>query len=180
MKAIRGLLIAVLIVGTTMTTLAQDEEPRPVTQGELAQLMVNVLGLSRFLPPTPTDAECVAILMVNGISPFEGWQNSEVVTRADLAKVVVEAMGRSSEVENPEDPASWIGFLESIDVPIMTVGQAADTVGPEGTMRSVEYGPSPGDLGYPAGQVPVTIEEVIIILERITRLPEEPEPVTPN
>ncbi len=103
---------------------------KQVTQGELAQVLVNVLGLSRFLPASPSPDQCFAILAANMVVPAEGWSAPKVVTKADLARVIVQAMKKQSEVNNPDDPKSWIDYLKSIGVPIDTVGEAVDNVGP--------------------------------------------------
>ena len=112
-------------------TFAQEESAAgEVTQLELAELLVDLLGLSKFLPGDPTAQEVFAALMTNGVVPEEGWNAAEVVTKATLARLVVQAMGRADEVENPDDPASWVAFLKENGIPIDTVGQAADNIEP--------------------------------------------------
>jgi hypothetical protein len=103
---------------------------KQVTQAELAQLLVNVLGLSRFLPATPSATEQFSVLMANNIVPADGWVAEKVVTKADLARVIVQAMKKQSEVKNPNDPKSWIDYLKTIGVPIDTIGEAVDNVDP--------------------------------------------------
>ncbi|MBU0677261.1 MAG: hypothetical protein KJ626_04020 [Verrucomicrobia bacterium] len=107
-----------------------ESAAQQVTQAELAQLLVNVLGLYRFLPASPTPQECFAVLLDNNISPEKGWKAEDVVTRADLARVIVQALQRTDEIENPDDPKEWIDLLKEMGVPIDSVGQAVDNVGP--------------------------------------------------
>ncbi len=101
-----------------------------VKQGELAHLLVQALGLSRFLPASPSDQQCYAILMDNGISPAKGWNSGEIVIKADLARVIVQAMKKQSEIKNPNDAKEWIDYLKSIGVPLETVGETVDYVEP--------------------------------------------------
>ncbi|NCC50095.1 MAG: hypothetical protein EOM20_02655 [Spartobacteria bacterium] len=172
-----------------------------VTQAELAQVLVEVLGLARFLPASPTAYETFAILLENGVSPGEGWKGEEVVTRADLARVIVEALGRQNEVENPDDPRSWINFLSSIGVPIGTVGEAVDNLEalPEAIAPNVFQGSTRVDplvrrtvFGEPDEQQfgtdasfddayrPVTLAEIQEVIVVVPTRPRPRPPVTDN
>ena len=71
------LLVAMLCVAFVVpSVIAAEKKAAPktveVTQAELAQLLVQVLGLARFLPASPSDQQCFAMLMNNGISPADG------------------------------------------------------------------------------------------------------------
>lgn len=101
-----------------------------VTQCEFARLLVNVLGLARFLPANPSCQQLFAILMDNGISPADGWVADKVVNKADLARVIVLAMKKQDEVTNQNDPRAWIDYLRSIGVPIDTIGESMEFVEP--------------------------------------------------
>lgn len=101
-----------------------------VKQGELAQLLVQVLGLSRFLPPKPSYQQCFAALLHNSISPLLGWDETKIVTKADLARVIVQAMKKQSEIKNPDNPQEWIDYLKSIGVPLDAVGETLSYVEP--------------------------------------------------
>ena len=118
------------------TTVAekQKKEAAPksseVTQAELAQLLVQVLGLSRFLPAAPGDQQCFAILLNNGISPAGGWNPDKPVLKADLARVIVQAMKKQGDIKNPDDPKEWIDYLKAQGVPLDAVGETASYVDP--------------------------------------------------
>lgn len=101
-----------------------------VTHCELAQLVVQVLGLSRFLPAAPTCQQCFAILLDNAVSPFEGWIAEKVVTKADLARVIVQSLKKQADIQNPDDPKEWIDYLKSLGVPIDSVGEAVSYLEP--------------------------------------------------
>ena len=175
---------------------------RGVTQAELARMLVNVLGLARFLPPSPSDIECIEILVDNNIAPWKGWKPDELVRLDDLAKIVVQAMKRQAEVENPEDPQSYIDFLRSIGVSIGTVGEAVDSLEPlaepvaphvaqvaastdpqkkgkTGEPDETEYGT---DMEFIAGMRPVTYAEVVQVIKQAEFKPhkKKKKPVTPN
>lgn len=122
-----------------------EDRTKLVTDGELAQWLVRVLGLSRFLPASPTDLECFQILMQNNVSPGDGWQKDRVVTMGELARVIVQGLGRQAEVDNPENDASWINFLKEIGVDFGTIGEAVanleplpQPVGPEAIVTSTD------------------------------------------
>ena len=101
-----------------------------VTQAELAQLLVRVLGLSRFLPASPSDQQCFQMLMNNGISPADGWKPEKPVVKADLARVLVQAMKKQGDIKHPEDPKEWIDYLKAQGVPLDAVGESASYVDP--------------------------------------------------
>ena len=101
---------------------------KQVNQCELAQKLVQMLGLSRFLPANPDCTECFAILMANGIVPADGWNADKVVTKADLAQVVVQAMGKEGDVKDKKNPAAYVDYLKGIGVPIDSVGEAVSYV----------------------------------------------------
>jgi hypothetical protein len=102
----------------------EDSEAAPVTQAELASMMAKVLGLQRFIPPSPSPADFFFVLAQNGITPLDGWKADEVVTVNTLAVTVVQALKWTSEVEDPNDAASYVSLLQTQGVPLDTVGAA--------------------------------------------------------
>jgi hypothetical protein len=111
------------------TSPAEDQFV-PVTEGEFAQWLVRVLGLSRFLPAAPTDLECFQVLIQNGITPRDGWQQDRPVSEGNLARVIVLALGRQAEVENPDDDQSWIAYLKSVGIDFSSIGEAIENLEP--------------------------------------------------
>lgn len=101
-----------------------------VTEGEFAKWLVNVLGLSRSLPAAPSDKECFAALLQNGIAPKNGWNATNLVTMASLSRVIVQSMHKQGEVKNPQDDKSWIEYLKTSHVEFATVTEALSQVGP--------------------------------------------------
>jgi len=137
MKRICGVLLMVVFAALwsvppvrAADAASTNQATGQVSQAELAKLLVEVLGLAKFLPADPTPAQCFAILMANGITPKEGWDTGTAVTRADLARVIVQAMKKSSEIKNPDEPQPWIDYLVGIGVPIDTVGLATKPLEP--------------------------------------------------
>ncbi len=140
-----ALLIAVLCMAFVVPAVAAEKKTEPakkkeaakpapksaeVTQAELAQLLVRVLGLSRFLPASPSDQQCFAVLMDNGISPADGWKPGKPVVKADLARVIVQAMKKQADIKHPEDPKEWIDYLKALGVPLDAVGESASYIEP--------------------------------------------------
>lgn len=167
-----------------------------VTQGELARSLVNVVGLRRFLATDPSEQACCRILQQNGCEPENGWKPPEVVTRAVLARVLVQAMGMADDVKNPSDPKSWIAVLQERGVPIDSVGSALENLPPavepiaenvfdtttdplEKKVRSAF--PDEKTFGTDATHPPilVTEREVEEIIEEVV-VPRRPRVVTPD
>lgn len=179
-----------------------EDQAKLVTEGELAQWLVRVLGLSRFLPAAPTDLECFQILMQNGIMPKDGWQKDRPVTMGNLARVIVLALGKQAEVENPDDDESWVAYLKSAGIDFGTIGEAIENleplpqpVGPEAIVTSTDplgklarinppddqqIGADLSTLGRISGRI--LLEQDLPEVEReISRpTPPSPPPLTPS
>lgn len=181
---------------------AQADQADEVTQGELALLLVNMLGLYRFLPAAPSEQEAIAVLLANCISPEDGWRPAQPVLLADLARLIVQSLDRSHEVAEPDNPQSWIDFLVSIDVPIDTIGLAVSQLEPIpepvggghvfaaavsadpivrreviGLPDEVERG---ADVAPPQSlQRPVTLPEIVDVIEAVPDVPPRPPVPTP-
>lgn len=113
-------------------TKRQRADTSRVTHAEVAHTLVNLLALSRFLPASPTDQEVFAILSLNNVEPPAGWEAGAVVTKGDLAVLLVKsmaAMGEPVDID-PNDPKAAISWLREHDVPIDTIGQGVSVVGP--------------------------------------------------
>ena len=109
---------------------ASSEDANQVTQAELAQMLVNIMGLAPFVSLPATPFEIFQILVSNGVVPEGGWKVDSVVTKADLARVLVQAMGATAEIETPDDPNSWIDYLQEMGAQMDTVGESITAVAP--------------------------------------------------
>ena len=131
-------LMTTVVVGTAQgkeqSAPKKAQASGPVTQPQLAELLVKALGLMRFLPAAPTTQQLFDILMQNGISPENGWLLDAVVTKADLARVLILAMKAQGQVENPSDPQSWIDALKAMGISLDRLSE---------TIQSVETLPEP-------------------------------------
>lgn len=203
MKKIAIVMVLLLALGMSATVFAAPKSEaeggsKLINQGEMAQMLVKVLGLYRYLPPDPTNADCFNVLMVNGISPFKGWDASASVTREDLARVIILAMGQEKSVENPDDPQSWVAALQAMGVDIESVGQVVNQVPPQKDFKSATFGPASsdplqqvrylaqpderelqGDLGLVAS-TPLTLNELIYVLQGLDPNDYKPTAATPN
>jgi len=156
-----------------------------VTQAELARLLVDVLGLSRFLPANPTPGDCFKILMSNGIVPKEGWNAAKAVTPADLARVVVQAMKRANEIKHPEVDQEWIDFLTGLGIAIDTIGKATKPLEPLAMPISpYAYTAVVDPLNKESKNIMAPITQygadMTPIRELFRFLPLQPKPVTPT
>jgi hypothetical protein len=130
------LLCAAVFAVPTVTVAAEGEgQSEMMSQGELAQLLVKKLGLLPYLPPNPSDLECVMVLSQNGIfpsptltpteqNPTPGWNldPNTKVTLAELAVLLVRALGLESSVQGDKaDAQNWLNVLQGVNVPTDTV-----------------------------------------------------------
>lgn len=169
----------------------QDPKNRPVTEGEFARWLVNVLGLTRTLPAAPSEKECFASLLQNSISPKNGWNATNLVTMGSLARVVVQSMHKQSEVQNPENDASWIQYLKTIGIEFGTIGEAMsqlDPLDPAFASEAAVVSTDPlkkqarirpvDEEQYGADLQPVRMFEIEQAFQPPT--PQPPKPVTPS
>jgi hypothetical protein len=182
------------------TEAKKSEAPKPqtqlVTEGEFARWLVQVLGLSRFVPAAPSDQECFAILLQNSIKPKDGWNATNVVTRGILARVTVQSMGKTSEVKDPAKDESYIEFLKGVGIEIGTIGEAVETLDALGDPLANEAIVAKTDplskvhrirpvgeqqLGADMATIQdaVTAEEIATVFTP-SPTPRKPRPLTPN
>ena len=145
-KILVFLLVGLMLAATAATAQDKEKSPAkkaqasgPVTQSQLAELLVKALGLMRFLPAAPSTQQTFDVLMQNGISPAGGWLLDAVVTKADLARVLVQAMRAEDKVENPNDPQSWIDTLKAMGISLDRLSETIQSVEtlPEGMGQDV-------------------------------------------
>ncbi len=136
-RMLPGMIAAVVLaIGLNVSTVSAAEKQEAkastqlVTEGEFSKWLVQVLGLARVVSVAPSEQECFAVLLQNGVSPKDGWNATNVVTRATLARVVVQALGWQGEVKDPGNDASWINFLKEKNLDISTIGAAVENLGP--------------------------------------------------
>ncbi len=145
MKTMIGVLVAGLIFSVAAAPVAfgqQEGEGAKFTQGDLAQLLVRKLGLSRQMPASPTNFECIVMLSQNGIwpsptlkptdaNPTPGWDEEAEVTAEDMAVILVRALGLVDKVEGDvADIANWINVLKNVEVEYTPEGGALNVVRP--------------------------------------------------
>jgi hypothetical protein len=115
--------------GTSAPPPPQQGDAR-VTHAELAQILVNVLSLARF-PNAETAQQQFALLSQNQIAPPGGWVLDKVVTKGDLAVVLVKAlrkMGREVDID-VDDTKAAMAWLRQEGIPIDTIGEGTSVVG---------------------------------------------------
>jgi len=123
-------LVATLTSACLVPSAKAQASAAPAKQSELAGLLVNLLGLSQYLPASPTSQQIFAALLANNIAPANGWDATANVTKADLARVIVQAMGQGSDVQNPDNPQSWVNHLKGLNVSLDSIGNAVDGLSP--------------------------------------------------
>lgn len=139
---------------------AQGNSGEPVTQAQLAEVLVRALGLVSSLPNPASDQQRFTALMQNGICPADGWTAGSAVTKKDLATVLVQALGAEDDVENPEDPASWLAVLQEYGIDLDSLGDPETVMGVEALPDAVtvDYGAESVDPLY-ADQSPAHVIE---------------------
>ncbi len=134
--------IAIALSGLTVAvaTFAFAEDS-PMTQGEAAIVLAQRLGLGSTTTKPLTSGEAVRLLMENKITPFGGWQLGEPLLVRDLARVLVQALGRAGQIpaderDNP-DTSAYVDLLtrdfnldlSSIAAALSQLGSASDPSG---------------------------------------------------
>lgn len=145
--------ILALFLSVSFGAFAQ--EGRALTQAETAQILVRRLHLHRVDGKALTGKEAIAVLSQRDIAPFDGWQPDAVLSRNDLAKILVEALDLEGDVlpENRGDkskPAYVIVLYENtgINMARQSVQSALDRVGmarrrvDENRLRAVSSDPA--------------------------------------
>lgn len=194
-------ILVFLLVGLMMTStvaLAQGkskgedskaQSSQPVTHPQLASILVKALGLVPFLPTAPSSQQMFDLLMQNGISPEKGWLLDAVVTKADLSRVLIQAMKKQDAVENPNDPQSWINVLKEMGITLDRLSETIQSaeVLPEGMGQDVTL-QSTDPLVYGVNFAPGSSIQYTVDLNLVTRVFTElemisgefkPEPPTP-
>ena len=196
MKKILVFLLVGLMMAATVATAQNKEKSAPkkaqasgpVTHAQLADLLVKALGLVRYLPAAPSAQQTFDVLMQNGISPEAGWLLDAVVTKADLARVLVQAMHKEDQVENPNDPQSWIDTLKAAGVSMDRLSETIQSVEtlPEGLGQDVPL-QSTDPLVYnvrftPGGTVQYSVDLAMVtrIFSEVESISGEFRPVSPT
>ena len=128
-KLMAGLLVTTLAVGAMFggapRAAAQDPAAdQPVTQAELAKLLVRALGIGHYIAAGAPDADYFKLLAQSGIYPAQEWDASAPVDTAFLARMLVMALRLTDEVEDIDDPQACINVLQEHNIPITSVGKA--------------------------------------------------------
>ncbi|HMO05462.1 MAG TPA: hypothetical protein PKC67_13280 [Kiritimatiellia bacterium] len=172
--------------------MAQEEASADqdlMTEAELASMLVNVLGMATMVPPNAQPADVYAILLQNGISPKDGWNPTNLVTIGNLARIMVQCLGDTDKIENPESDKSWVDYLKSIGVEFGTIEDAIaqiDTKDDVVALKAVEVSTDP--LRKAALIRPVDEQQLgadlqffnrTLSREDVLKLFPQPEPVPP-
>jgi hypothetical protein len=169
-----GLMMASTVAmaqGKKKATADKAQSSQPVTHPQLAELLVKALGLMRFLPTAPSTQQMFDVLMQNGISPQGGWLLDAVVTKADLSRVVVQALRKEDQVENPNDPQSWIDVLKAQGISLDRLSETIQSVEvmPEGMGQDVTL-QSTDPLIYGVNFAPGDSIQYTVDLNLVTRV----------
>lgn len=178
---------AAMAQGRRKADADQAQTSQPVTHPQLAELLVKALGLIRFLPTAPSSQQMFTVLMQNGISPQDGWKLDAIVTKADLARVIVQALRAEDRVENPNDPQAWINVLKEMGISIdrlsetiQSVEMLPEAMGQDVTLQSTDplvYGMNfaPSTVQYS-----VDLRLVVRVLSEMEMISGEFRPISPT
>ena len=168
---------------------AEAAKDELMTEAQLAEMLVNVLGMASSLPPNPKPADQMAILLQNNIVPKNGWNPTNLVTIGTLARIMVQSIGDTEKIENPESDKSWVDYLKSIGVEFGTVEEAIEQIDPKQdivALKAVEVSTDPlrkAPLINPADEQQLgsdlTFFTRAISRAEVEALFPQPEPVPP-
>jgi len=178
---------AAMAQGKKKADADKAQASQPVTHPQLADLLVKALGLVRFLPNAPSAQQMFDILMQNGIAPQDGWKLDAVVTKADLARVIVQALRAQDQVENPNDPQAWINVLKEMGISIdrlsetiQSVEALPDAIGQDLTMASTDPLVEGLSFGPSTVQYSVDLNLVVRVLSEMEMASGEFRPISPT
>ena len=197
-------LAAVVATGMGMATPAIAQEgaevaqDKTITHAQFARLLVERLGLLRVLPANPSAFECMMILAQNGIfpsptltpteqNPAPGWSldPEAKVSYADLAVVLVRAMGLADKVEGDKaDVQNWVNVLKNLQIPYESATAGLSALKPlEQVLTALPlFQMSPDPLNQRFVQEPEGLQllGVLTFPDLNVAPPAKPKPVTPN
>lgn len=188
--ALMGLMIAapVALAQGDKESSKKSQASQPVTHVQLAEIMVKALGLVRFLPNAPSAQQMFDVLMQNGISPQDGWKLDAVVTKADLSRVIVQALRKEDQVENPNDPQAWIDVLKELGISLDRLSETVQSVealpeamGQDSTMQSTD--PLIYEVAFASSdsiQYTVELDMVTRVFSEIEMISGHFQPVSPT
>lgn len=179
MKKILMVLLAGFLTASVALAQGTPQKGKALTYPQLANLLVKALGLVEYLPVGATTQQQFDILMQNGIAPADGWTLDEEVSvsKGDLARVLIQAMQRDDEVENPSNPQSWVDALAAMGINLSAASEALDSVDalPEVVAANIGFtttdplwSDAPEGTGTPVHEkIEVTEETVKKVIEKI-------------
>ncbi len=192
------LLLALLALPFATTGVAQEDDEQLMTESELALKLVQVLGLSPMLPVNPSPAEAYQILLLNGVSPKDGWNSTNLVNFGNLARILVQSMGAEDDIEDTTSDKAYVDYLKSIGVEFGTIQDAIDQTSPiaqplaneaikvstdplkkDAFIRPIDEQQSGADLQVFRKVIPaVEIEQLFLAVPVVE--PKRPDALTPN
>ncbi len=101
--------------------VAEKKDPKPMTQGELAIIIVKALGEEDKVEASKGELAYIEYLKGKGIEPIPKWRCDEEVTKSVLAVVIVQALGLAKEVENLKRVDCYINVLKERDISLEDV-----------------------------------------------------------
>ncbi len=188
-----------IVLGIPLSAFCVDEyvtvdfadESRNITQGELALILINSMGIESELPTAPIASDYIGLLDKNGIRPLGGWVSQKMVTNGDFAVILARAMGLETRLVSPYDIVNenrtyiqnvWeIQYrqdgrhksLENLlrDARFFPLGPPACPFGYEYTDKDKDYVVDPVSIGpdekelYPAVKYIFTLKQRGVLLE---------------
>lgn len=192
MKKLLMIVLAGLMTASVAFAQGSPEKGQALTYSQLASLLVKALGLAEYLPAAPTVQQQFDILMQNGIAPAEGWtmDADAPVTKGDLARVLVQSLQSEDEVENPDDPQSWVDALSAMGINLSAASEALGSVDvlPEVVASNLGFtstDPLVTDIRPASHSIhefvpPSTVETVLSQVESSNRRRSRPDTPTPH
>ena len=197
-------LTAVLIaigVALAAPAFAQEGADTPpeqtITHAQLARMLVEKLGLTRVLPANPSDFECIMVLAQNGIfpsptltptdeNPAPGWSldPEAKVTYADLAVILVRALGLTDKVEGDKaDIQNWVNVLKNFQIPHESAAAGIGAVKPLDQVLTAlplfQLTPDPLNRRLIPESEALQLLGVLTFPDMNPAAPPKPRPVTP-
>lgn len=94
--------------------------PDSINQCGFARLLVQVLDLTKQLPPSATREDYANLLVNYKIEPLGGWNCDRALTRNDLAVILVRALNLQSQIKDVNNIKEYLRLLTDLGIPLLT------------------------------------------------------------
>ena len=111
--------ICIFIIVSNSRGDQKEPAAKFIKQGEFARLLVEVLDLTKQLPPSATREDYAHLLVNYKIEPLGGWSCDRILTRNALAVILVRALNLQSQIKDVNNIKEYLRLLTDLGIPLL-------------------------------------------------------------